>query len=97
MNLTEIKLPKAFICPACEKPVTNASPTRNTGQTFSKGLVIICSNCTTVLRVGDSVLEIMRPEQVQALSKESQAAILKTRMVLQRILGKQLNRPGTFN
>lgn len=97
MNLTEIKLPSKLICPACEKPVTNASPTRNTGQKFQKGLVIICSSCTTVLRVGDSALEMMRPEQVQSLSKESQAAILKTRMVLQRILSKQPNRPGTLN
>lgn len=93
MNLTEIKLPKSLVCPACEKPITNASPTRNMGQPFQKGMVVICSNCTTVLQVGDSALEHMRPEQVQALSKESQAAIIQTRRVLQGILEKQRRTP----
>lgn len=97
MNLTEIKLPKALLCPACEKPISNASPTRNTGQKFSKGMVIICGVCTSVLQVGDSSLILMRPDQVTSLSKESQAAILKTRLVLQRILSKKPDRPGTFN
>lgn len=89
MNLPEIKLPPSLKCPACDAPVTNASPTRvgeNPG--FAKGMVVICSSCTSVSRVGDSALQLMTADQINALSKPSQAAILSTRQVLQRILEK---------
>lgn len=98
MNLTEIKLPKALVCPGCEKPISNASPTRSAPHpTFQKGMIIICSNCTSVLIVGDSSLQLARPEQINALSKASQAAILQSRAVLQRILAKKpKSGSGTF-
>lgn len=94
MNLTEIKLPKQLVCPGCGKPITNASPTRSAPHpTFQKGMIVICSNCTSVCRVGDSGFELARPEHINALSKASQAAILQTRSVLQKILSRQKNTP----
>lgn len=98
MNLTEIKLPKSLVCPGCEKPITNASPTRSAPHPqFTKGMIVICSNCTSVLIVGDSALQLARPEQINALSKASQAAILQTRQVLQGILARQKKTPSALN
>lgn len=90
MKFQEIKVPAAMVCPACEHPITNASPTRKEqNPAFRKGTVILCSNCTSVLQVGDSSLQIMRPEQVNALSPRAKEAILSARLVLQRILSKK--------
>jgi len=90
MNLTEIKLPKTLICPACSAPITNASATRSApGQTFQKGVILICSSCTSVCQVGDSSLVLMTPDQVNKLSPQSKAALLATRKILQTILEKR--------
>ena len=94
MNLTEIKLPTSLICPACNHPLRNASLTRGaTNQQVQKGLVVLCSSCTSVLQLGDSGLRLMTPDQINALVPASKAAILATRKVLQQVLENGKTRP----
>jgi len=89
MNLTEIKIPK-LTCPACERPIVNATQTRSgVGAPFRKGTVFICGQCSVVLKVGDSNLERMSANEVNALSRDAKAAIASTKLAIIRILEKQ--------
>lgn len=89
MNLPEIKVPKNLHCPVCGQSVANASAVRSApNPQFKKGMVIICSGCTVTLQVGDSGLVQMKPDQVNALSPQSKAAIAATKLTLIRILEK---------
>lgn len=88
--MIDIKLPSQMVCPACHAPITNASPTRSApNPQFQKGMVVICSSCTSVARVGDSALQLMSPDQINALSPQSKSAILATRKVLQETLERK--------
>lgn len=90
MKLQEIKVPKSLVCPACGGAITNMSPTRNGAQReFAKNMIVLCCSCTQPLIVGDNYLRLLTSSEVQKLSKETQASLISTRMVLQRILSKK--------
>jgi ribosomal protein L34E len=98
MNLTEVKIPQALTCPTCGKPIQSATQTRSgAGPVLKKGSVFICGHCSAVMRLGDSNLERMTPDQVNALSKESKAAIAATKLAIVRILQKASNRPSALS
>lgn len=90
MKLQEIKVPSNLACPHCNAPITNAAVTRGKpGVGFQKGgTIILCSRCATVLRVGDSGLELATPAYINSLSQQAKEAILATRLTLIRLLQK---------
>lgn len=70
--------------------MNRASVTRgNPDQQAVKHTIILCSSCTTVLKIDDAGLRPMTADEVNALRPESKASLLATRLVLQKVLAKK--------
>lgn len=71
-------LPSVLNCPACDAEINFTSHFQNGGRPNKKGDVVICSECGTPSRIGDSNLHRMTKEELAALDKQSRSVIALT-------------------
>lgn len=61
-------------CPACEVGIQFIRDVQNP-QPVKKGNIVICSNCATVCKVGDSNLVRCAQEEIAAMDEQSRKTI----------------------
>lgn len=82
-------LPQGFTCPMCQNVLPlGVSILGRKDVRVIKGMIVICSNCSGILILGDSKLMPMkkqdfdsRPEKVQELLKKAVAAVRRTQAI----------------
>ena len=72
-------VPDGLACPRCNQIIRNAqSVTPGGGNTFRKGLIIVCSQCAMITMVGDSKLLPMSKADIEKLPPKLQQNLLIT-------------------
>lgn len=69
-----IKRVDTLNCPACETAIHFIMDVQNP-QPMKKGNIVICSNCATVCKVGDSNLARCAQEELVAMDEQSRKTI----------------------
>lgn len=63
-------LSEPLTCPQCEQEITSLKDIQN-AQPVKKGNLIVCSNCGTICKVGDSNLVKITKKEMAALDPQS--------------------------
>lgn len=90
MNQTDQKTTEVsddLRCPACHSQINRVS-TAIGRPGFRKGVIVICVNCSTVLRVGDSALERLSRKDFELLPDNQKQAITLAAIEVMKVLDK---------
>lgn len=94
MNPQLGRLPTDFKCCRCQAPMLKGmSMLGHSRPVIRKGMIVVCSNCTTINVLGDSNLHPMSKQEFEGLTPQSQMAVKRTVFELR----KRIESGGEWN